>query len=437
MSPVNDSRLISRRSLLKRGTLGGLGIGVLANQVVMPTVLASDGSAENLGPLQAADENGLRLPQGFVSRIIATSGQLVPGTGYTWHAAPDGGATFATDDGGWVYVSNAELGSNAGGVSAVQFASDGSITNAYSILTGTTRNCAGGPTPWGTWLSCEETSSGQVWECDPFTPGSQGVVRPLLGKFSHEAAAVDPVNQHVYLTEDRSDGLLYRFIPTNYPDLSAGILQAAEILDHNSQGAITPGQVRNLAWHEVPDPQVLQGVSTRRQVAAATTFSGGEGCWYEAGLIYFATKFDNRIWRLDIANNEVSVVYDLASSSNPILSGVDNVFVSPNGDVYVAEDPGDLQIVALTPSGGVLPVVQLTGVSNSEICGPALSPDGSRFYFSSQRNPGVTFEVSGPWLGGNNQSSSVSLPAIGLMGTSLLAAAITAYGFISSRKIVR
>ncbi|MGR8948079.1 MAG: alkaline phosphatase PhoX [Gammaproteobacteria bacterium] len=432
MKKSAHNNLLNRRELLRRGAFGSLGIGIVGNQIAVPTVLAANGSADDFGPLLPPDANGVSLPAGFSSRVVATTGQAVGNSDYIWHGSPDGGACFATGDGGWVYVSNAELSSNAGGVGVIRFANDGTVIDGYSILTGTTYNCAGGPTPWGTWLSCEETSLGQVWECDPFSPGSEGIVRPLMGRFKHEAAAVDPVNQHIYLTEDERNGLLYRFVPDNYPNLDAGVLQAAEILDPDAEGLITIGKIRNLAWHEVPDPDFSMGTPTRDQVPAATVFRGGEGCWYEAGLVYFSTKRDDRIWRFDIAANEISIVYDAATITSPVLTGVDNVFVSPNGEVYVAEDTGDMQIVALTQSGNVTPIVQVIGVSGSEICGPALSPDGSRLYFSSQRNPGMTFEISGPWLG-NAAANSARLPTFGLAASGLFAAALAAYGAIRSR----
>ncbi len=326
------------------------------------------------------------IPKGAALRIVARTGQpAVKGGAYLWHAAPDGGACFKTGT-GWIYVSNSEVGDGGGGVGALRFDAAGNIADSYPILKGTSTNCAGGRTLWNTWLSCEENGDGgQVYECDP-TGEKPAQVRPALGSFNHEAAAIDPKTGHVYLTEDRPDGCLYRFVPAAAGDLSAGRLEVA----------IVEGP--RLAWTGVPDPAAARQ-PTRHQLQGVHRFAGGEGIVYSNGYVFFTTKHDNRVWRLTLATQEIGVVYDIATSTNPILKGVDNIEVTPSGELLVAEDGGDMQIVALARSYRPLALVTLHGQDKSEITGPAFSPDGRRLYFSSQRGiegtseHGLTYEL--------------------------------------------
>lgn len=393
--------LFTRRHVLT--VAGQAACGAAISMAIGPLGLGTARAAQ-LGELQPADANGLRLPEGFSSRVVAQS--LLPvSTGpsefldYTWHILPDGGATFPQNEGGWIYVSNSEsLPELGGGTSALRFDATGGIISAYRILSDTRLNCAGGPTPWGTWLSCEEIAFGFVYECDP-----TGVVPArkcrALGAFKHEAVAVDPIYRHLYLTEDESDGRLYRFSPTNYPDLAAGRLEVASV--DQASGLIS--------WHSLPlpDPTISPlGYlwPTRKQVSNSTAFNGGEGIWYHEGTVYFTTKGDNRVWALDTHTQMLRILYDVATSSTPVLRGVDNVTVSANGKLLVGEDGGDMQLVVLDTTGRAAPLLQIEGQASSEITGPAFNPAGDRLYFSSQRGPygdgqslGITYEVRGPF----------------------------------------
>ncbi|MRG95450.1 alkaline phosphatase PhoX [Polyangium spumosum] len=346
-----------------------------------------------IGPLGDPDANGVKLPPGFSARIVAqTHKKPMESSDYVWHIAPDGGATFLLEDGGFVYVSNSEV-PIAGGVGALRFDAAGNLVDAYPILSMTNVNCAGGPTPWGTWLSCEEASRGRVFECDP-RGEHEAIVRPGLGIFKHEAAAVDRDKHHVYLTEDESDGCFYRFVPDKlnrygFADLSSGKLQVAEV-----------GEDGSVTWLDVPDPLFEGPTPTRKQVASARLFDGGEGIWYHDGIVYFSTKGEGRVYAFDTMTEKLAVLYDASLAQDPMLTNVDNITVSCCGDVLVAEDGGDLQLVAILPSGELLPILQLIGHDKSEIAGPAFDPSGTRLYFSSQRGDGsggVTFEVTGPF----------------------------------------
>jgi len=399
----NLRSVVHRRQFVVGASSGVTALAVGPSWLSAKVLRAAPGCAglTTLGPLGPADSNGVRLPEGFRSRVVAATG-LPVATGflewsnYLWHMYPDGGATFPTGDGGWVYVSNSEtLSFLGGGAGAILFDADGNPRDAYRILEGTNVNCAGGATPWNTWLSCEEIAFGRVVECDPFGVVSP-VVRSALGYFQHEAVAVDTIHAHLYLTEDESDGRLYRFVPAaltpeGHPNLASGTLQAAVV---SSSGAVTWSTIPN------PRPRFLQ-TPTRRQVRSSTAFNGGEGIWFHEGTIYFTTKGDHRVWALDTITQTLRIIYDRATAPDPVLSGVDNVTVTPDGQILVAEDGGDMQIVVIDPSGGIAPLVQVVDQDSSEITGLAFNPDGTRLYFSSQRGGalslGLTYEVEGPF----------------------------------------
>jgi secreted PhoX family phosphatase len=385
---------ISRRDLLRSGA-------VAAGAVAFGPAFLRDALAQGspgpspYGELLAPDGNGLMLPPGFTSRRIAVSGQPVGPSSYVLPIFPDGQATFKTYDGGWILVTNSEsAAADGGGASGIRFAPDGTITSAYRILGGTARNCAGGPTPWGTWLSGEETASGLIWECDP--AGKQAAqARAALGAFNHEAAAVDRVGKRVYLSEDQPDGGFYRFTPTTYPDLSAGTLEVAQVMGDST-----------VTWHVISDPTTTRtGTPTRQQVAQMTQFNGGEGLWYADGAVYFTTKGDVKVWSFTPSSQKMEVLYHAAAAPAASLDAVDNVTVGATGDLLVCEDGGNLEVGLITPERAVSPFLRLTGEAHatSELCGVVFSPKGDRMYVTSQRAaftagaPGAIYEISGPF----------------------------------------
>lgn len=429
---------VARRKLLRQGVYASatLASGPLlwgcasprsGASLTMPSMRSNipnlAGTLQEVAVENSADTR-MRIPQGFQVRELARTGHApLTDNPMRWHAAPDGGATFSTPDGGWIYVSNSELRElRQGGVSALRFNAAGELIDAYSICTGTTSNCAGGPTPWGTWLTCEEFDAGLVYECDP-SGGELAVPLPALGAFKHEAAAVDPKTGHIYLTEDQPDGKFYRFTPASYepgrfPDLRSGTLEVAVV-----DGA-DPLARRAVSWMQIPNPTpaidminvaAVERVNTshasrptRYQVAQAHSFNGGEGCWHHKGIIYFTTKGDNRVWALDTQTNTLDVVYDKHSQAafNPGIDDVDNLVVSAGGDIVVAEDGAEMRLVVVGPDMTPFELVNIIGHSHSEITGPAFSPDGTRLYFSSQQGPaednqpndGRTYEMQGPFF---------------------------------------
>jgi secreted PhoX family phosphatase len=394
MRSARDVTVLSRRRFLAALSVTAVGPALWAS-------VLSDGRAssvafiDDLGP---PDENGIRLPPGFAARLLARSGDPVVGTAYAWHEAPDGGGVAARPSGaGWSYVSNSEVSGGRGGVSVIDFDASGEVLAARSVLVGSERNCAGGMTPWGTWLTCEEVEFGRVFEVDPFGPSTAGPsgTRPSLGSFRHEAAAVDPMSGDVYLTEDATVGRLYRFASTEPGQLEQGALLAA--WSSIEPSAMVVGQEAQVSWVSVvaDAPDRSPGTSA---------FDGGEGAWISDGRLLFTTKGDARVWSLDLDSQVLSVVHDCIAVPDTPLSHVDNVTTHPTtGDIYVAEDGGDMQLCLLRARHGDVEIraaLQIAGQDGSEITGPAFSPDGRRLYFSSQRGDdgrGQTFEIVGPF----------------------------------------
>ncbi|HIE67625.1 MAG TPA: DUF839 domain-containing protein [Acidimicrobiia bacterium] len=420
-----------RRAVLRNGlALGGTAVASAILGVGGPVSAApASSSSPAPGPYgslegRRPDGNGLVLPEGFSSRIVAVGGTGVGATDYTWPLFPDGKGTIATPDGGWILACNHEvfdfqtIGESAGGASAVRFDSGGSILDAYPILEGSHSNSRGATTPWGTWLSCQEAhqGDGRIWECDP-TGDSPAVPRNALGVRTHGSVAVDPLGGHCYMTEAHRDGRLYRF----------------RMLDESASGAaLADGPLEAMAvdpdggvsWIPVPDPSGTVA-PTRVQAADGFVTPVGGGVWVHDGSLLFTTALDDRVHAVDLANQRHWILWDGSGHRQPLV-GIGDLTVAPaSGDLFVAEDRGDMELVQIGIEGLVAPFCRMVGDDHrlSAVTGPCFDPSGTRLYISSLRgrgealvrdvveaidwgdgvegrHVGVTYEVSGPFRSG-------------------------------------
>lgn len=415
----------------------------------------------------------LDLPRGFSYSIVSRAGELMS-DGFFRPGNPDGMACFPhpNDAGRCVLLRNHENwpDARAGGAfgpddGLVAKLADGKLydrktdgrpflggvtTLVYDLrarrldrdflsLAGTAGNCAGGATPWGSWLSCEESEiapkegatrpHGFVFEV---SAAATGPVDPsplkAMGRFRHEAAAVDPHTGVVYLTEDASDGLFYRFLPSTRKELAkGGRLQAlavrgwksADLRNQRVSDApdVKVGQDFKVEWIDLVDVEAPdRDLRLRGHKAGAALFCRGEGAAFglrpgEAGAVYFnctegGQARAGQVWRYRPAPDENSrspdqhagVLTLLYESPGPeALDRCDNIAVSPAGDLILCEDGGGEQFLrALTPAGRIIDVARNAHASNSEFCGACFSPDGAVMFINIQ-TPGITLAIEGPW----------------------------------------
>jgi secreted PhoX family phosphatase len=453
----------NRRNFLTTTALFGLAIHGLRQHAI-----AADAGRTKIGagygPLKSDPDRILDLPSGFNYRVISKSGERMT-DGFIVPGAPDGMAAFPAPNGRTLIIRNHEISPGAkpasgafgntnelagkltteqvydpghrgnlclGGTTSLLYdPNSGRVESSWLSIAGTLRNCAGGPTPWNSWVTCEETVITTGKECRhdhgfnfevpaTFEPGLAAPI-PLreMGRFNHEAIAVDPRTGIVYQTEDRPDGLIYRFIPKQAGKLAdGGRLQALAIADRSSfdtrnwsRPAIRPGESRSVRWVDLKDvADSTDLLRYRGSTDGAATFARGEGMWCSDGVIFFACTNGGRskrgqIWKYVPGQNE-GQPNDLETPGrlelfiepdNPALVDMaDNITVAPWGDLIVCEDgEGEQNLVGIEPDGGIYRFAH-NALNNSEFAGACFSPDASTLFVNIQK-AGLTLAITGPW----------------------------------------
>ncbi len=438
-------------------SLQGLVLRMLRAPVGTPAG-ASPRRGPDYGPLRPAGPE-LALPEGFRYKKLGVQGSIMS-DGLPTPRAHDGMAAFPGPGDALRLMRNHEDSEPAatsalvgkpdtawdrkggGGVTALDVAigKDGEpvLLRDFLVLNGTIVNCAGGPTPWGSWLSCEETTQGPThgWSkphgfvfevpADAERPVEAQPLR-AMGRLVHEAVAVDPSTGIVYMTEDRATAGLYRFIPKARGKLAAGGRLQMLAVDGrpglNTHKGQTPGEALPVRWVDIrdPDPPSAEthdlAVFDQGRDKGAAAFARLEGCWFGDDSVYFHATIGGdaecgQVWQYvppprgaaADAGGTLRLVFE--SPSPEVLDGPDNVTVSPRGSVVICEDghTDGNYVRGLTREGDVFDVARNI-LNEREFAGVTFSPDGRVLFVNIQGdrrngdpgNLGMTLAIWGPW----------------------------------------
>ncbi len=448
----------NRREFLSTSALAFLGLQNLVTGASAPKA-----GGKRFGSLVKDPAGIIDLPEGFSYRVLSRQGEKMT-DGFKVPGAPDGMAAFPGPDGKVVLVRNHEIsvgmagsgpfeddrvfpdsldpefshdpGENGrdpqlGGTSNLVFDPEtGETLSQFLSLIGTDRNCAGGPMPWGSWITCEEPKEltdkrgknhGWCFEVKATAePGLQkAVALRELGRFRHEAVALDPATGILYLTEDRNDGLLYRFLPEKKNDFTKGRLQALAVvgkptvtLSNYYKGSRFPkvGEKFEVTWIDLEDTHAPQDdLRIRGHAAGAAIFARGEGIHFtESGIFIACTDGGSarrgQIFRLDPSGSaekpDILELFIQCDENSPLVNG-DNLCPAPGGGLVVCEDLVDDSFADHThlrwiePDGNISTLAR-NSKDRSEFAGSCFSPDG-KWLFVNLQGRGLTLGITGPW----------------------------------------
>lgn len=459
IQPTGDSTN-SRRLFIRQSALVSLGFIALSRCTSDPTKPAPDPG--KLG-LKTDPAGYLDLPEGFEYKVISKMGDQMA-DGFLVPGRADGMGAFAGKDGKVLVVRNhenspgnlefspfgpknellekidvakiydagsGELPGIGGTTTFVYNEETGEVEKEFLSLIGTNRNCAGGVTPWNTWLSCEEDTTmplgkvekdhGYVFEV-PATD-DPAIAEPIpikaMGRFNHEAVCVDPETGIVYQTEDRGDGLIYRYIP-NTPGklMDGGKLQILAIIDQpqfdtrNWEGqTMALREQLKVEWLDIDNIEAPEDdLRIRGYEKGAARFARGEGIWFGDGELFFActnggAKKSGQVFRYqpspaegtDTENENPGTLELYAESPDKsILNACDNLTIAPWGDVILCEDNGEVNFIRGINKDGEIYDFGCNRGSKSEFAGLVFSPSGKTLFVNIQES-GETLAITGPW----------------------------------------
>ncbi|MCX4531862.1 alkaline phosphatase PhoX [Streptomyces sp. NPDC002596] len=458
MSSTAPRRLATRRQVLAGSGATAVSIAFAGAFSELFAGTAAARGHSGYGPLVPDPDGLLDLPQGFRYRVLSREGdQLRSGEGRV-PSNHDGMAAFTGHRGRVHLVRNHENRVTAkipvptvdgltydpmgkGGCTALELDSRGAVLGERVAIAGTAVNCAGGRTPWNTWLTCEETEDragtngytkdhGFIFEVDGADPRRTGAV-PLtaMGRFQHEAIAIDPDNGIVYETEDAFDkpfGLFYRFLPEKplggTGSLRAGgELQAMRVPGVPDLSVIqeTGASFDRIEWVPVPDPQAATTAIRFQDFGpkGITHAQKLEGCYWGGSSVYFVSSFAHsaagsaadhfgQVWRYEPKRRRLTLVVVFGPGTDVQLPGEspDNICLTSDGGLMVCEDGNGAQhVFGVTRHGEVYAMArgrQNIGTAEDpewgEFAGVTFAPDGGTMFVNCY-TPGTTFAVTGPW----------------------------------------